>query len=129
MAQNTIPYQITSAFDGLSGNVVGTISGDNYVKIVDSVATATTDKQYNASITVAGLAGFYLLSTKAITVETNSGSAADYTWTLVANVPQFWVTGTGGANPLADDITAFFVTNASGATAQFYLYFLGDNSP
>lgn len=129
MAQNSVYYSLNVSWAGLSGQVTGTLTGDNYVQIVDSVVTATTDKQYNCAVDYSGLTGFYLLSNYAITVETNSGSAADYTWTLVAGVPQFWFTGTGGVNPLGDDITALYITNASGSTAQFSIFFIGDNSP
>lgn len=129
MAQNSVYYSMNVSWGGTSGQVTGTLTGDNYVQISDSTVTATTDKQYNCAVDVSGLTGFFLISTYAITVETNSGSAADYTWTLVANVPQFWFTGTGGTNPLSDDITALYVTNASGSTAQYSFFFIGDNSP
>ena len=69
-----------------------------------------------------------MVSDKAITVETNSGSAPGNTFTLVANEPVVWHENGGMAvnSFLAADITSLFVTNASGAAAQFQIRSLSD---
>jgi hypothetical protein len=51
------------------------------------------------------------------------------TITLNAIVPVFWVTDMGGTKPISDDVTALFVTNDSGATANVRLVVITDATP
>jgi hypothetical protein len=94
------------------------------------VGTSVTNKQYNCAVDASGLSGWWLLATNALTIKTNSTGSPDNTFVLTANVPQFWITGISGTNPISVDITAIYVTNASGSnTAQLSMMFIGDNSP
>ena len=97
------------------------------ISLSESVDTGQTDKQIAVTIDEDALKAFWLSSTQNVTVETNSGSAAQETFALVAGVPVIW-TGTG-TKPISDDVTGLFVTNASGATATITLEALVDPTP
>ena len=84
-------------------------------KMEETIADSLTDVEFLFSIDVSQLQVFHMESDVALTVETNSGSAAQETFTLVANVPVTFETGETAI--FAGDITGLYVTNASGSTA------------
>lgn len=71
--------------------------------------------------------GVYLLASKAMTLEVNSGSAPDQTISLLANVPKAWIYGGDGTNPFSEDITALFVSAAAAGTLKIRI--LTDATP
>jgi hypothetical protein len=99
------------------------------LEIDESVANGATDFAIAAAIDVSAVKAFYLLSDQAVTIETNSGSAADDTLTLVANRPYEWDTDSEDAFLLGTDVTSLFVTNASGSTANITLRCGSDATP
>lgn len=106
-----------------------TYTGSGSVEITEDVATGQTDSQINVAIDVSEVASFVLVSTQNVTFETNSGSAADDTIALLANVPYIWNTSSYDAFLLGTDVTAIFITNASGATATISLRCVQDATP
>lgn len=95
----------------------------------ETVATAQTDSLINIAIDVSAVKSFILVSTQAVTIETNSGSAADDTIVLKANKPYIWNTDSYDSFLLGTDVTAFYVTNASGATATIHCFQVCDATP
>jgi hypothetical protein len=106
-----------------------TLTASSRTGLSESVPDSSTDLQINVAIDFSAMTLFYLVSDQDVTVETNSGDAADDTITLTAGVPVIWHTDSAHDCPLTADVTAIFVTNASGAAAQVDLEVLQDSTP
>ena len=65
---------------------------------------------------------FMLKTDYAITVETNNGTTPDDTFTLAAGGLVFYKDGDTLANTFTADVTALYVTNASGSTATVEVF-------
>lgn len=107
-------------------NVTNDYIVDTSYKITETIADATTDANYLLAIDVSGLQAFSMVSTQAITVKTNSSGAPQETFTMAANDPVIFQVG--DAAIFAGDVTSIFITNASGAAADFTLI-AGINGP
>lgn len=103
-------------------------TGDGRQSIEVEVATAETDFEIACVLDVSELESLYIVSSETVTFETNDGAAPDETIALVADVPYIWTSSSYHTNLLATDITALFITNASGATATVNMEFLYDCS-
>ncbi len=129
----TATIRRTLALNGITVGASG--SGENatgtgiFGFIEETVADAVTDGQININIDVSAVKSFILISDQAVTVETNSGSAADDTIVLVANKPYVFVTGDYNSFLLGTDVTALFITNASGSLATISCYGNYDATP
>ena len=107
-----------------------TFTGTGEANIVtESVPDSETDQQVNIAIDVSEIQSIYIKSSAALTLETNSASVPDDTIVLVANVPYIWYTGSYFTNLLTVDVTALFLTNASGGAATFELRCVYDSTP
>lgn len=105
------------------------VTGSSVVAIDEAVANSATNFQINVAIDVSALKSIYIVSDQAVTMETNSGSSPNETLNLLAGVPYEWQAGGYFTNLLETDITAVFITNASGATANVSLRALLDATP
>jgi hypothetical protein len=115
---------------GLSLSASNSYSGTGEANIVaESVPDSTTDQQVNIALDVSAIQAIYIKSSTALMVETNSATVPDDTITLVADVPYIWHTGSYFTNLLTTDVTALFLTNASGAAATFELRCVYDSTP
>ncbi len=118
------------------GRTIGAASSSSYtgtgVAMIDgeTVATAQTDTLINIAIDVSAVKSFVFVSSAAITLETN---ATDHTGgniiAIKANVPYIWNTDSYDAFLLTLDVTKFYITNASGATATIYCHCVQDATP
>lgn len=109
-----------------------TPSPEGTIQITDlSVANGATDTQIAlGGVDVSQVVSVWMHSTKAITIETNATDATGgNTITLVADVPLSWCTGAPFTNPLTQDITTAYVTNASGAAATINIRIVQDATP
>ena len=107
-------------------------SGTGEVAITDeTVADSVTDQEIVISIDVSALTAIYISSTRDMTLETNNAGTPVDTIALKANVPYVWSTDLNSynVNKLATDVTALFLTNASGASATFNLRGVYDATP
>lgn len=95
----------------------------------ETVANGQTDDEIIVAIDVSAVKAFYLVSDQPVTFETNSGSAADNTISLLAGVPYVWTEDSYDSFLLDTDVTSVFITNASGSTATIYLKALMDATP
>ena len=103
-----------------------TLSGNGRQSISETIADSTTDGLVAFALDVSECASFFILADQALTVKTNSsGSPAD-TLTLSAGVPYLWHTGAIDSFQLGTDVTALYVTNASGEDATLRIEALYD---
>ncbi len=95
-----------------------------------TVPDATTDMQVDLAFVRARLKSLFILSDQAILLQTNDPMTPIDTIALAANVPLVWSASSGAANPFVNgDVTAVYLTNASGATATVKIRILKDGTP
>lgn len=90
-----------------------------------TITTGNTDVEYDIDIDVSQIKSIYMVSDKALLVETNTATAAE-SISLRANEPLQWYSNSYHDAPFTTDITALFLTNASGSTATLFLDVLVD---
>ena len=115
--------------NGQTETQTNTYTGTGQISIDESVADSSTDFLITGTLDVSAVQALYINSTQNVTLETNSGSAPADTISLKANVPYIWTTDSYDAMKLATDVTAFYVTNASGSAAQLRIEALTDATP
>jgi len=114
---------INGSSSGINASSVVSKSAGANIPIDEAVAAAQTDLLFNIAFDKDRLKMVYLLSTEDLTIETNSGSAADDTISLVANEPLIWYDGQSGAtNPFSSaDVTAWYLTNTDALTLTGFI--------
>lgn len=125
-----VTISVAGIGDAISQSVAQSSTGTTVVD--ESIADSTTD-QLLADVTIdrSQVKALCILSDKALTLEYNDGSGTQGSLALTADAPVIWYTGCGHAinNLLAADVTALYVTNASGATARLRIAILLDATP
>ncbi len=106
-----------------------TLSADGVDKRPLSIPTGTVDQEVSLEFTLASLKGYWISSTKAITIKTNSTSSPGDTVPVVANEPLFWNNKMGNSKHFTVDVTKLFISNASGATAAIDIRVAKDATP
>lgn len=104
-------------------------TGAAQASVDESIADSETDKQVTFTLDVSACQSFYMVSDVDILVETNNGAAPDDDISLLAGIPYVWHVGDYVAFKFGTDITALFVTNASGSAAQLQIEALVDPTP
>lgn len=123
---SSVVFTATGGGTTLSGISSTITTGTSLTEIAVSVPASTTDQLYAIAIDVSNLESIFLYTDGALTIETNSGSAADDTIVFsAANMPLVWVNGfptVDGTSqiPLDVDVTAFYLTNATGSAVTLY---------
>lgn len=87
---------------------------------IDEVVPIGTDVEFDVSFLAAQLKGLVIFSAVACTIKTNSPSEADDTFTVEANKPIVFLAGGVAPNPITQDVTSLFITNAAEGLIQFY---------
>lgn len=106
------------------------VSGGRKQEIDVNIPDSTTDDEVAFTADVSLMQAIYMVSDQDVTIETNDGSSPDDTYSLTANVPIAWYTGSGLTNPVTTDITTnIFITNASGSTARVRIWSLETATP
>lgn len=105
------------------------LTGTGGLLVDESIADAQTDKLVSLAFTLAALEVFGMVSTRALTVKTNDAGSPQDTISLAANVPFIYIPGSGVPAAFAGDVTALYVTNASGAAAALTIRGLVDATP
>eukprot|EP00913_Durusdinium_trenchii_P028459 g26687.t1 len=80
-------------------------SASGEANLEESITGSQTDTEYAIAIDVSALKALFIQCDTAVTIETNSGSAADDTLTIAANRPLIWYSDGPIANPLSTDLT------------------------
>lgn len=124
-------YTVEYGISALSGSISNSLSfsGSSATEVSESIPTASTDADIVIAIDVSAVKAFFIVSSAAITVETNDGSSPDDTLTLVAGQPYIWHTGSYDSFLLTADVTVLYITNASGSTADIEIRVLQDATP
>jgi hypothetical protein len=118
----SVTHQITiRRYDGASvvEKTIDVTSGAA-LQLDEAIPASSTDLAVALTFAVAKLKYIWILADAAMTLETNSGSAAADTITLVANKPFLWeVTYDANlSNPFSIDVTGLFVTSSAGGQLQ-----------
>ena len=108
------------------GGVAVSYSADSEVIIDADVADSVTDGLHALVLDVTQIKAIIIVSDKAVTLEFNDSGTGVPTIVLVANVPYIWSTSSYDTLLLTADVTALYITNASGSTARVRLYVLVD---
>ena len=104
-----------------------TASGE--ANLSETIPADSTDLELVIAIDFSALKMLLIVSNKALTLETNSGSVPDDTITLVADEPLVWWTGSPHSNPLTADVTSIFVTEGASDEAILDIRTLQDATP
>lgn len=114
-------HKVTRSFarGGDTLSVVQSITVEQEVNLDMQVANAVTDGLHALTLDVSQMKTMYLYSDRAVTLETNDGTTPGATVSLAAGIPRLWSSTSGETNPFGStDVTALYVTNASGAAAN-----------
>ena len=109
---------VTIVSGGSSNTSTKTYSGGARISLSETVGGAATDQLHAFALDLSPTKLFYMHSDVAMTVEFNSNAGAGGTIVLVADVPYFFTTDTiwDETTDITADITAVYVTNASGTS-------------
>lgn len=124
---HTITRQVNNGGETIAKT--NTYSGDGRESRTIAVPDSTTDQLVNLTMDVSQIKSLYIVSNYAVTVETNSSSAPTNTIALVADTPLIWHTGSYYTNLLTADVTAIYLTNASGSAATVNIEIVHDSTP
>jgi hypothetical protein len=126
--KHTVNMSVNSAVESLGGTPKEyTASGLKTLK--ETINNAVTDLQITFNLDVSAVKSFVALSDRDITLETNNAGAPVNTILLKAGVPYIWTIDSYDTFKLTSDVTALFITNASGAAAVLTISALEDVTP
>lgn len=129
MANPIITITVTNVGDQVSENVTITTGGATQ-HIKDTIPTGTvTDREINCAIDTSQLKLILITCDKNVTLEANSGSAADFTLTISADKPFLWYSGCGITNPITADVTKFYATASGSGTGDLHILVDQDPTP
>lgn len=92
---------------------------DVVVEMSETVPDGVADQEYLIALDVSRLKAVGIIATQPMTLKTNSAGAPQETIPLAANVPVVWEEG--DAALFAGDVTAVYISNASGNSGTFKL--------
>jgi len=124
---HTLTLKWTDGVNSIQDVVSKTGSGKQ--GIAEAIADSETDYEIAFALDISEIEAIYIVCDQDVTLETNSGSEADDTLALVADEPVLYWDGGPIANPFTENITAIFITNASGSTANLQIEALYDATP
>lgn len=127
MSDITLNWTVVSGEDTLRYSK--TYTGSAAAHFSEDIPDLATNTQVNIAIDVSAVKAFMLVSDQDVTIKTNSTSAPDTTFTLVADHPYTWDTDSEDAFLLSVDVTKMYITNASGATAAVKCRCVYDSTP
>lgn len=104
-------------------------TGSAQLSIDEDIADGQTDVEIACVLDVSEIKALYIVSSQDITLETNNGASPTDSLSLKADEPVMWHADSLEANLLTTDVTALFVTNASGASANLQIECLYDSTP
>ncbi len=124
-------HTITRQWSGGGRSIKGsqTYTGSAEQSIAEDVPDSTTDMLVVTSLDVSQIKAIFILSSADLTLETNDGATPTDTINLKAGVPYEWNTDSYDTLKLTADVTALYLTNASGGQAKFELEVVYDATP
>lgn len=107
-----------------------TKTGGQHVSLSESIPNGSTNLQVALALDASALELLVISADGAITVKTNNSSTPDDTFALTADNGVVWANGMPlASNPLSEDVTTIYVTNASGAAVTLTVLALLDATP
>ena len=124
-------HTVTRTVDTGGGTVskTNTYSGDGRTSRDPTIPDSTTDQLVNISIDISQIKSLYIASSQNVTLETNSAGTPTDTISLLADKPLLWQSDSYYANPFSADVTAIYLTNASGSEAIVNIEVVHDATP
>jgi hypothetical protein len=116
-----ITYTLTATNQSPTGALANnqTATGDTNLELDLTIAPSASSAETDLTIIYTTLQAFYIVATAAMTCVFKSGTGGSgttgATFTLVANVPQFWYYG-NGTNPFTGSAGQVLVTSTPGGT-------------
>lgn len=107
----------TTSVSGRSVTTTQEVTGEVGMTFEFTIADAAVDTLIAIAFAISKLKSIIITVTQNVTLETNSGAAADDTINLKAISAFQWGVGEERANPFTVDVTGFFFSNASGDDA------------
>lgn len=107
------------------------VEGGAEINLDELIPAATNDKATIFAMDVSQLKSLFMVSDRAVTIETNNSGAPINTFSLLPNVPFVWQVGgpalrdTAGT-AVVTDITQLFITNPGAADALVQIRALFD---
>ena len=112
---HTLTYQWASGAGSITHAIAVSSGAEN--NLDEAIPENSTDLVVAFALDVSQLKALYMVADAAMTVKTNTG--ADQTFTLVANTPMAWNSGSPIVNPITVDITTGLkVTNTTAGTLR-----------
>lgn len=106
----------------ISGHGIGgvgiSLSNESEYVLDASVADSVTDGLHAMILDVSQVKSIIIVSDQPVTLEFNSSVTGTPEIVLVANMPYVWTTNSYDALILTVDVTAVYITNASGFAAN-----------
>jgi hypothetical protein len=123
----TVTHKHTIVVDGRTFTYDLSFSGEANEIVEVAIANGQTDKSIELAVDFSAVEFFLIVSTAAITIETNDGTTPDDTIVLVANKPYIYSTAMLDTFKITADVTTkLFATNASGSSANVTIIRLQD---
>lgn len=97
--------------------------------VQEAIAGEATNVSVAATIDTSALKGLGISCDQEVTVKTNSSDTPDDTFTIKPGAPLTWTSDSATANPISEDVTGLFVTNAGAATANLVVAAVTDATP
>lgn len=104
-------------------------AGGQQVAINETIISGATNQLVSLALDVSQIQSLILLSSRNVTLKTNSSTTPTNTLNLVANVPYIWNSDSYDTSKLTADVTSLFVTNSSGADAVLKISAVLDPTP
>lgn len=114
-------YQLNISIVSPTGALPSQLSATGNTNVEENLTIAASASNAETDITIVAstLQAFYLFASAAMTCVFKSGTGGsgttEATFTLLANVPQFWFIG-NGANPFGGNAGQMLVTSTAGGT-------------
>ena len=127
----SLSHDLTLKWSSGSRSITKIISatGGAQTSVDEDVADSETDYLIAFTCDVSQIQAIYINSTQDVLLETNSGAGSADVLSLVANEPYVWWSTSLLTNLLTEDVTALYITNASGASATISVEVLYDPTP
>lgn len=125
----TITQQWTTTSPSTPTTYSKAYSASQLVEIDESIPDSSTDLQINVAIDISEIEAFEIMSDQDILVEGNNSSGVAGSVSLIANVPYRFNSDWYDTFKFTADLTALFITNASGSAAAFKLRCVYDATP
>lgn len=95
----------------------------------EAIPDESTDLELVFTLDVSEIESIIIICDQDLTLKTNNATTPVDTLDLLAGLPYIWTVDSYFENKLTTDITALFVTNASGKVANLHLEEVHDPTP